>query len=233
MSDGRWLAFVALAALAAAGQMQQGGGGSAARRRAPRKRRTKPVGRHALSWAPPKEKITVTPQGDVIRQIVPRPPRGRGTPVNPQLKMPKAPGPWVDLERCAVCGQTYRAFNSGVSFGQGVTRIRQTAGWQAGGGYRTPGPVLYAMRTIKAERWYMEHFMCGAQHAYHQQYRDDLARWREDHAIWRQQVANWRATHPLWADPQQPSWLYEHDPSPVEPRKPVPPQGPQQQHVPF
>jgi hypothetical protein len=218
--DGRWLTLGAIAALAAAGQVRQG---SAAKRkwgspppkgRAPRR---KPVGRHPLSWAPPEKKLVgVTEQGEPIWQTKRRE-RGKGAVVNPLIPLPKAPGPWVDLNRCEVCGQTYESFNSGVSFDEGVQKIRHAAGWQSGGGYRTPGPVLWAMRTIKAERWYLEHFFCGAQYGAHQAIERQRAKWQRQHARWQKQIAQWRARHPEYADPQLSAAHFQADPPPQEP----------------
>lgn len=215
MNDGRWLTFAALAALTVAGQVRRG---SAARRR-------KPVGRHPLSWAPPeKELVGTTEQGDPIFRTKKRK-RGGGVPVNPYMPMPKAPGPWVDLDRCSVCGMTYQAFNSGVTFAQGAAKIRQLAGAQGGGGWRTPGAVLYALKTIKAERWYLRHFACGAQAHAHQRY-------QRQHNRWQEQMQEWRQRHPDYADPQASVGAWELDPPPVEPEDPTWP-APGQQRVPF
>lgn len=79
-------------------------------------------------------------------------------PVNARLPEPRSPGDWVSAERC-VCGSTYKRFKPGVKFSDGVEMVRIRNGED--GGFRTRGPVLWAMRVIKLELWYYEHQGCG------------------------------------------------------------------------
>tara|TARA_Y100000310_G_C20462492_1_gene706034 strand:- start:560 stop:856 length:297 start_codon:yes stop_codon:yes gene_type:complete len=71
-----------------------------------------------------------------------------------------APMPWVDEQRCEACGEEYSSFRCGVSWDDGVDAVRQ-ANIRNGGGYRSRGPVLWAMRVIKLDAWYLRHFPCG------------------------------------------------------------------------
>ena len=70
--------------------------------------------------------------------------------------------PWCDEYECLVCGAQYREFNSGTSFDEGAERVREAnGGYAAGGGYRSLGPVLWALRCIKLDRWAEAHYECG------------------------------------------------------------------------
>ena len=81
--------------------------------------------------------------------------------VNPVLRLPGLP-PWLDLERCEGCGDLYRDHRSGATFSDAHQRIRSAAlrDGDEGGGYRSRGPVLWAMRVLKAESWMMRHLNC-------------------------------------------------------------------------
>jgi hypothetical protein len=68
--------------------------------------------------------------------------------------------PWCDDETCQVCGEKYTAWTAGISFDAGVALVRQSNG--AAGGYRSRGPVLWAMRCLKLDAWAMRHLTCGA-----------------------------------------------------------------------
>jgi len=61
------------------------------------------------------------------------------------------------LNECT--GQRYSKTPMGVTFQDGVELVRQ-ANEESGGGYRSPGSVLWAMRTIKLRRWFDEHEQC-------------------------------------------------------------------------
>lgn len=82
-----------------------------------------------------------------------------GVPVNEDLPAPRSPGPWVDPEQCEACGARYRDFRAGIDWSDGVALVRGHNG--EGGGYRSRGPVLWAMRVLKLDAWYMEHWCCG------------------------------------------------------------------------
>ena len=81
--------------------------------------------------------------------------------VNPTIKLPRLP-PWLTMERCKGCGALYRDHNSGVDFSDGCQRIRHAAAAEGdeSGGFRSTGPVLWAMRVLKAEDWLMSHLWC-------------------------------------------------------------------------
>lgn len=90
-----------------------------------------------------------------------RRPRG-GCSVNEAIPAPKSPGPWVDEERC-VCGATYTDHRTWPDWMEATDMVRRAnGGWHAGGGYRTRGPVLWAMHVLKLTDWYEKHYFCGA-----------------------------------------------------------------------
>lgn len=70
---------------------------------------------------------------------------------------PPPPGRHVDLERC-VCGASYDDSVYDVCWLDGVALVRASNG--PSGGFRSRGPVLWAMRVIKAHLWYAEHDAC-------------------------------------------------------------------------
>jgi len=108
-----------------------------------------------------KAPIGWTAQGDPIYK-----PRGhkrhehKGLTVNPQIRLPPAPGPWVDESACT-CGATYDKHRAGVTFGAARTALEQAWPKQQGARFITTGPVLYMMRAIKLDDWYMSHHGCG------------------------------------------------------------------------
>ena len=85
--------------------------------------------------------------------------RKGGTVVNPTIETPDPFCDDVDSEKCLVCGEYYKTtvlHAGGVA--EATQRIRQAAGgWDKGGGYRTRGPLLWAMHVLKLEAWYMRH----------------------------------------------------------------------------
>lgn len=88
----------------------------------------------------------------------------KGMAVNPRRDAPDPSGPWVDETRCLVCGALYSAHRGSYGFQEAAQRIRQGAKAEgdAGGGYRSRRPVLWALRCLKLEDWYLEHWPCGS-----------------------------------------------------------------------
>lgn len=85
-----------------------------------------------------------------------RPRRAGGVRVNPTLPLPEAPGPWVDETTNHVTGGRYRDYRSTCDFGRAGHMIRKASEAQGipGGGYRSRGPILHAMRVCKLGEWY-------------------------------------------------------------------------------
>jgi len=83
-----------------------------------------------------------------------------GTVVNEELQItcPR----WLDdaCDHCEVCGERSNQISLGVTWTDGEQRIREL-NLTKGGGYRSRGPVLYAMHVIKLERFADRHFECG------------------------------------------------------------------------
>lgn len=79
--------------------------------------------------------------------------------VNALLKAPDPPGSWVNESSCLICGETYEEFEAGISWNDGVVLVRSVN--EEGGGYRSRGPVLWAMRVQKLQAWYERHTCCG------------------------------------------------------------------------
>lgn len=79
--------------------------------------------------------------------------------VNSTISEPRSPGPWVDDTECS-CGQKYYTFRCGVTFRDGADLVRMMN--KPDGGYRSRGPVLWAMRTIKLAHWYAAHMFCSS-----------------------------------------------------------------------
>jgi hypothetical protein len=82
--------------------------------------------------------------------------------VNPLINAPRAPGKWVDEEKC-ICGAIYGDHRGDYSFAAAAQRLRHRAkdDGDEGGGYRSRGPVLWQLHVLKLESWYAEHYMCG------------------------------------------------------------------------
>jgi hypothetical protein len=87
----------------------------------------------------------------------------RGAAVNPDRPAPSAPGPWVDETRCAVCGASYRAHRGSYSGDEAARQLRAAAkaAGDDGGGYRSRRAVLWWLRCLKLEDWYLSHLFCG------------------------------------------------------------------------
>jgi len=131
-----------------------------------------------------------TDDGDPIYASRKRPRRFRGRSVNPVVKPPKPPGPWVDDERCQACGALFDDFHAGIDFADAAHRLRQlSGGYRAGGGYRTRGPVLWMMHVMKLEDWYREHAPHGWEYQAQQHQRRRQQRQRQHaQAQWRQRT---------------------------------------------
>lgn len=83
--------------------------------------------------------------------------------VNARLKAPKAPGWWVDSCRCQGCCATYADSHYGVTWEDGAQLVRSQYNAENdddSGGFRSRGPVLWAMRVTKLYRWYADHHGC-------------------------------------------------------------------------
>ena len=83
-----------------------------------------------------------------------------GSIVNPTINEPSQICEPLDGEMCGVCGEFYHEVTllgkSGID--RASRRIRRAAGgWNKGGGYRTRGPLLWAMHVEKMEMWYERH----------------------------------------------------------------------------
>lgn len=84
-----------------------------------------------------------------------------GVQVNAEIPLPRPPGPWVDEVKNYVTGENFR---SGITFADGVELVRSAARAQRipGDGYRSRGPVLWAMHCLKLQAWYLEAMNDGA-----------------------------------------------------------------------
>jgi hypothetical protein len=78
-------------------------------------------------------------------------------PVNADIPEPRSPGRWVTRYECR-CGARYSDFRSGLRWSDGVQAVRQING--EGGGFRTRGPVLWALRCMKLDAWFIVHAIC-------------------------------------------------------------------------
>ena len=91
----------------------------------------------------------------------------RGRPmnaVNPRLDAPPPPGPWIDDERCAVCGALYADHRCPDGWTDATQALRVEARGQGdlGGGYRSRGPLLWRLRVAKLADWFRAHVDCAA-----------------------------------------------------------------------
>ena len=96
------------------------------------------------------------------RDYARRPRQWKGAVKNAELNA-KAPGPWIDDRRCRVCGEQIANWRAGVSWEDGQELMRQAAATQGdpSGGYRTRGPVLWAMHILKVREFYDRHLLGG------------------------------------------------------------------------
>ena len=85
-----------------------------------------------------------------------------GSVVNPLVTAPRSPGSWVDEDRCD-CGAAYADHRGSYGFHEAAQRLRAMAkaAGDEGGGFRSRGAVLWVLRTLKLESWYLEHWPCG------------------------------------------------------------------------
>ena len=77
--------------------------------------------------------------------------------INARLDRPGSPGSWVDNEQCHACGAQYRNFNSGVTWSDGLDDFKSLNT----DGFKSRGPVLWAMHCRKLTLWYARHAYCG------------------------------------------------------------------------
>ena len=111
-------------------------------------------------------------------QVGPKPRRrGGGNMVNEPDPLPEPPrdGPWIQYSehpkdnmtelRCMVCGAWYRDHRAGefhkAGYEDGVERVRSLAEAAGNeyGGYKTRGPVLWAMRVLKTGDYIASHYI--------------------------------------------------------------------------
>jgi hypothetical protein len=68
----------------------------------------------------------------------------------------KPPTRFVSYERC-VCGATYKKFRSGANIQEAIKRIRDRNDGEV---YLSWGPILWEMRCMKTEDWFLQHYEC-------------------------------------------------------------------------
>jgi hypothetical protein len=78
--------------------------------------------------------------------------------VNPRLAVSCPKYITENCERCDICGERSDQVSLGVTWADGEERIRAVS--DARGGFRSRGPVLWAMHVIKLERFTERHFGC-------------------------------------------------------------------------
>lgn len=135
-----------------------------ARRRAgARARRARPAGAQADLWATePKipgskdERWRVNLKTGKRQRVRARRAKGSVVNVAQDVKCP----PWMtgDCERCEVCGEAADQVSFGITWSDGEEAIRQAS--TAGGGYRSRGPVLWAMHKLKMDAFELRHLEC-------------------------------------------------------------------------
>ena len=91
-----------------------------------------------------------------IRRLRARTHRGS----SPNAPLPVSCPAWIEneCERCAICGERSDQVSLGVTWIEGEDLIRAQAG--PGGGWRSRGPVLWAMHKIKLDRFAERHLDC-------------------------------------------------------------------------
>ena len=146
-----------------------------ARRRAPGRRRrvtpdrvTKPdqplrLGQTGGSKVETYRMLPLEPGADSVGWVRRRARAAQGVPVNARMDLPWKQYPWIHEDEfsqiaCRICGTTLREERFGVSWKDGEERIRALN--RQGGGYRSRGPVLWAMHVIKFERFADQHMVC-------------------------------------------------------------------------
>ena len=103
-------------------------------------------------------RLRLFPDGGVACERA-RPTQWPGSQVNTELR-PRFPGPWVDEHGCKVCGETPDERSFGVTWADGEALVREVNGTR--GGYRPRGPVLWAMKVVKLNRFGEAHMTCGS-----------------------------------------------------------------------
>ncbi len=94
--------------------------------------------------------------GKTKRDFGRRPRTWKGVTVNPLLKPPSfRDTPWIEETECEACGERYREFNSHVSWSDAEDMLKGEDK------FKSRGPILWAMRVLKLQRWQMRHFPCG------------------------------------------------------------------------
>jgi hypothetical protein len=81
-------------------------------------------------------------------------------PVNNFIKKPVSVGNWVDEIECQGCKEKYEQFKPGITFAEAAQLVRNH-NQETNGGFRSRGPVLWAMRILKLELWYQRHAYCN------------------------------------------------------------------------
>jgi len=111
------------------------------------------------AWVPGPEGQPVLAARDFSR----RPRQWRGREVNAYLGVGTAPFPGIDIEQCQVCGERLQDWRAGVSWADGARLVRQQAKAQEiqGEGYKSRGPVLWAMHVEKVRLWWERHVEGG------------------------------------------------------------------------
>jgi hypothetical protein len=70
----------------------------------------------------------------------------------------------ADDDYCPACDEHYQDFRPGITWDAGVETLRHASvsAGDPGGGFRTRGPVLWAMRALKLALWRERHGWCVA-----------------------------------------------------------------------
>ena len=121
--------------------------------------------RGSKHYRPKFVKIPAQPAGLQMQYTQDRPPGKAGRVVNAKIPLPDFGGWLDDWEdegiRCHVCGEWMDDVSMGVGYGDGLELFRELNPWAEGGGYRSRGPILWAMHVLKARRWMERHEDCG------------------------------------------------------------------------
>jgi hypothetical protein len=102
-------------------------------------------------------------RGLAQRNLYRRPLQWKGAIVNPELSLGQPPFEGINEERCKVCGEKIEDWRAGITWDDGAQLIRQASKNQdvKGGGWRTRGPVLWAMHFLKVTAWWERHSFGG------------------------------------------------------------------------
>ncbi len=124
----------------------------------PRTQQTTQSGGVAQTWV----EIGPTAEG-LVEWARRRPSTWKGRSVHALVKLPAKDYPWLTETdagwQCLHCGSTLAEETFGVTWAEGKERVRTT---NPGGGYRSRGPILWAMRALKFERFGLAHMSCAA-----------------------------------------------------------------------